>query len=297
MSPQYIRREGFVGQHLVVVPAPVRKAAAQHPLLKNLLVTDAGYFPSASGHRVERPHGASTHLMMICLHGEGWARSDDRTVRIRPGELVWLSPDIPHAYGASDSEPWTIVWAHFRGDEVSSWQRELGWTAKLPIAQLDCGVEGVTPLGLDKVYAELESGYSMQHLLGAAVALRAVFCSAIGLTKGAGSIKTAAVRTARVREQILENPARPYRLDELAKAAGLSVPHFCLLFKQQTGYAPIDFLIRQRIRKACQLLDTTDATVAAIAEKVGFEDPYYFSRCFHRIMGSSPRTYRQSVKA
>jgi transcriptional regulator GlxA family with amidase domain len=69
------------------------------------------------------------------------------------------------------------------------------------------------------------------------------------------------------------------------------------LFKQQTGYAPIDFLIRQRIRKACQLLDTTDASVAAIAEKVGFEDPYYFSRCFHRIMGSSPRTYRQSVKA
>lgn len=297
MSASPVRREGFPGQHLTVVPAPVRKAAAQHPLLKNLLVTDAGYFPKAEGHRVERPQGAATHLLILCLHGEGWAQSRDGLLKIRPGELVWFSADVPHSYGASDELPWTIVWAHFRGDEVPSWQRELGWPAKAAITQYDCGREGVSTLGLDKVYAEFESGYSMQHLLGAAVALRSVFCAAIGLTKGTGQIKTAAVRTARVREQLTDDPARSYRLDELAKAAGLSVPHFCLLFRQQTGYAPIDFLIRQRIRAACRMLDSTDITISIIASKVGFEDPYYFSRCFHRVMGLSPRAYRKSIKA
>ncbi len=109
-------------------------------------------------------------------------------------------------------------------------------------------------------------------------------------------MRNATERTASVRDEITANPARTYRLEELSNAAGLSIPHFCTLFRKLTGYAPIDFHIRQRIRRACRLLDTTQGTVASIAAEVGFEDPYYFSRCFHRIMGVAPRTYRKAVK-
>jgi AraC family transcriptional regulator of arabinose operon len=296
MQTRNIRRKGLPGHHLVVVPEPVRKAAAGHPLLRGLLVTDAGYFPTASGHRVERPLGAATHLLMVCLHGQGWIRSGGREWPVVSGEIVWLSAHAPHAYGADEENPWTIAWAHFRGEDVAAWQRELGWAAKGPITQFHGGIEGATTLGLDKVYPRLESGYSIQHLLGASVALRAVFCAAIALAKGAGTMRSAGVRTAAMREEMIANPARAYRLGELATGAGLSVPHFCLLFRQQTGYAPIDFLIRQRIRKACRLLDNTSAAVATVAAEVGFEDPYYFSRRFHRVMGLSPRAYRKSVK-
>lgn len=291
-----VRREGFAGQHMIVVPAPVRKAAVQHPLLHGLLVTDAGYFPTARGHRVDRPQGAATHLLLACLHGQGWIRGGGRTLKIAAGEIAWLSADHAHAYGADETHPWTIVWAHFCGAEAPAWQHALGWPTKGAVAQFSAGIEGVTTLGLDRVYANLEAGYSIRHLIGAAVALRAALYAAIELTKGVGATRTAAVRTAAVRDEILANPARARRLEELATRAGLSVPHFCLLFRRQTGYAPIDFLIRQRIRQACHLLDTTGAPVIAIATEVGFEDPYYFSRCFRRIMGCSPRAYRKSVK-
>jgi transcriptional regulator GlxA family with amidase domain len=92
------------------------------------------------------------------------------------------------------------------------------------------------------------------------------------------------------------SPSRSYRLGELAESAGLSVPHFINLFKKQCGFAPIDFVLRQRIRLACDLLNNTSAAVGSIAEKVGFKDPYYFSRCFTRIMGASPRGYRNALK-
>ena len=52
------RRDGFTGQHMLVLPAPLAEKAAQHPLLRGLCVTDAGYFPSARNHRVTRPSGA-----------------------------------------------------------------------------------------------------------------------------------------------------------------------------------------------------------------------------------------------
>lgn len=296
MTPVPVRRDGFAGQHFVVVPAPVRKIASKHLLLRGLLVTDAGYFPSAAGHRVERPVGATTHILIICLQGFGWVRAADREVTVRSGECVWLPADVAHAYGAADEKPWTIVYAHFTGEEVPAWRKELDWPTKSPFAvQRFSDVAGST-LGLDRVYAVLETGYSISHLLAASALLRSVFCASLEAMKSIGSASTAAERTAYVREEIVNSPARPYRLQELAANAGLSVPHFCLLFRKQSGYAPIDFLIRERVRRACRLLDTTDRAVAAIATESGFEDPYYFSRCFRRVMGTSPREYRKAIK-
>lgn len=269
---------------------------AGHRLLKGLLVTDAGYFPAAEGHRVERPHGATTHLLIICLAGRGWVRSAEKESAVAAGEVVWLPADQEHAYGAAEDDPWKVQWAHFRGEEVEAWRTELGWAARSPFGQARFDVERVAMLGLEKAYGALEEGYSLRHLLAAAGAMRSALGSLLELGQGAGRAKTAEERTAAVRDEIVAHPERAPRLEELATLAGLSVPHFSVLFRRQTGYAPIDFAIRQRIRAACRLLDTTRASITDIAAEAGFEDPYYFSRCFRRVMGTSPRAYRQRVK-
>ncbi|MDR1009725.1 MAG: AraC family transcriptional regulator [Opitutaceae bacterium] len=290
------RREGFAGQHLLVVPLPVRAQAGRNPILKNLLVTDAGYYPRAEGHRVERPQGAATHVLILCVHGSGWAKSQGRAFQVGTGDIIWLPANRPHAYGASQDDPWKILWAHFCGSEVSAWQKELGWAAKEPLGQFHIGLRPPGTLGLEKVYAQLEAGYSIQHLLAAGTALRGVFCAMLELMTSSGAVKSAEERTAAVREDMVADSSRPRTLEELATAAGLSVPHFSTLFRRQTGYAPIDFLIRERIRKACRILDGPHETVACAAAETGFNDAYYFSRCFRKIMGVSPRDYRRRVK-
>jgi AraC-like DNA-binding protein len=72
--------------------------------------------------------------------------------------------------------------------------------------------------------------------------------------------------------------------------------HFASLFRHQTGMAPIEYFIHLRIRGACRLLDTTTLTVREIGYRVGYEDPYYFSRMFRKLMGLSPRQYRELRK-
>ncbi len=290
------RREGFAGQHLVVVPEPVRRQALRHSLLRGLLVTDAGYFPHAAGHYVERQGGVSTHLIIICLTGAGWVRGPDfPETPMRAGDVVWLEARRPHAYGADESHPWTIGWVHFTGDEAAAWREQLGWAAR-PGAIGHLPPDQLADLKLDRVYAELELGYALPQLTAAAAALRASFCTAARIWAMAAPARSAAERVASVRGQLREGFARPHRLQELAAAAGLSVPHFSQLFRRQTGHAPIDYLIRQRIRRACRLLDTTDQSVAAIAAEVGYDDAYYFTRCFRRVMGCPPRAYRRIVK-
>jgi transcriptional regulator GlxA family with amidase domain len=79
----------------------------------------------------------------------------------------------------------------------------------------------------------------------------------------------------------------------LARMASLSLSHFFALFKRQTGFAPMDYFIRLRMQRACELLDATTLSVKEIAGKLGYEDPFYFSRVFKCVNGMAPTEYRR----
>jgi AraC-like DNA-binding protein len=85
---------------------------------------------------------------------------------------------------------------------------------------------------------------------------------------------------------------QPLHVARLAKAAHISPSHFFVLFKRWTGFSPIDYLIRLRMREACRLLGSTALSVKEIAAEMGYEDPFYFSRVFKAVHGLAPTDYR-----
>jgi AraC-like DNA-binding protein len=92
------------------------------------------------------------------------------------------------------------------------------------------------------------------------------------------------------------NVARSLTLQELSRHIGLSPTRYSALFREQTGSSPVDHHIRLRMQAACHYLDTTALSVKEVAAKLGYDDTYYFSRIFQKILGSSPLAYRRSVK-
>jgi len=84
--------------------------------------------------------------------------------------------------------------------------------------------------------------------------------------------------------------------DALAALASFSRSRYVDLFKQQTGYAPIDYFIRLRLHRACQLLDTADASVTALANELGYEDALYCTRAFRAVVEMAPTAYRRMRK-
>jgi len=287
--------EGFHGQHLVVLPSQVRRTAEKHPLLRGLLVTDAGVFPRAIDHRVSRPKGAPTTLLIFCTAGSGWARIEGRRFDIAPGMLAWLPPKRAHEYGTTENAPWTIEWAHFTGDETDAWRELLQLPPEGGVVTV--GPSIATDFQLGAVWKFLELGYSLANLVAASASLRTTL-SALSQHRAHehDAARSADERVAASIRWMQSHLAQSIRLEELAELAAVSIPHYCTLFKRQTGFAPIDWLIRLRIQRACQLLDTTSENVATIGARVGFSDPYYFTRCFRRIMGQPPREYRQVAK-
>src|SRR5215472_6381175 len=82
----------------------------------------------------------------------------------------------------------------------------------------------------------------------------------------------------------------------LAAEVGKSVSHFFKLFREQTGYAPINYWNHLRVQHACILLTTTAMRVKEISIRFGYRDYLYFSRVFKLSMGVSPSTYRLATK-
>ncbi len=68
---------------------------------------------------------------------------------------------------------------------------------------------------------------------------------------------------------------------------------FARLFKQQTGYPPQDYIRRKRVEHASKLLYHTDLSIKQISEECGFQDRYYFTRVFSRIVGGAPASFRK----
>lgn len=274
----------------------MREAARSHVLLRGLHVTDAGYFPSAAQHWVERPRGAPTSLVILCFRGAGWVRRGRREWAVGPGDLVWLGEGEPHAYGAAAEDPWTIGWVHFSGAEVPHWRRFLQACAATDDGPFNVRADRLDQIGLGQVSLALGRGLAMRHQLTAATALRSVFCR-VGeaLVERPGS-RSARERVAASVEALRTDWKRAHRLAELAATAGMSVTHYSAHFRALTGFAPIDYLMRQRIGEACRLLDGSELTVAEVAAAVGYADPYYFTRCFRRVMMCSPRHYRKVPK-
>src|SRR5262245_43937915 len=92
-------------------------------------------------------------------------------------------------------------------------------------------------------------------------------------------------------------PERPWRVGELASLCAMSRSAFAERFRALTGDSPIRYLTRYRLARAATRLRTTDASLAEIGRRAGYESVFSFSRAFKRAFGVPPRAYREGKVA
>ncbi|MGE9292684.1 MAG: helix-turn-helix domain-containing protein [Puniceicoccales bacterium] len=88
--------------------------------------------------------------------------------------------------------------------------------------------------------------------------------------------------------------ADPIGIEEVAEAAGVSVSHLHMLFRQHLDETPHQYLIQKRMRVAGHTLVTTDDPIKAIASDVGYLNTENFCRAFRKFFGKSASEYRQA---
>ena len=286
------RMDGFPGQQSYVIPEKILNIIRQSPICKDLHLTDIGYYPTASHHFRERSRGIEQTILIYSVEGSGKIIVGKKEIELPKDHFFIIPGGTPHAYAANLDDPWSIYWIHFTGTKA----KHLAQPVLQPVPVQRTKISRISErLNLfNEIFYNLERGFSIEILEYANLCLSKLLATFTHLSQYRSfNEQLTKDPVNKSINYMLENINRKFKLEELAHAAGLSTSHFSRLFLSRTGHSPIDYFIQLKIQRSCKLLDKLSLTIADVARESGFDDQFYFSRQFRKVMNMSPSQYRK----
>lgn len=287
------KKDSFEGERMIVLPQLVIETLTTNTFTKHLHLTDIGIFPNAKYHIRERLQGAKENILIYCIDGKGYIEMYGDKKQLMPNQYYIIPKNTAHKYYADVRNPWTIYWIHFDGTNAEHFILGNEYPREIPVSHSSRFEERLQLFG--EILMTLDDNFSVTNLE----------YSSVLLTQFLGSLKYFShYRKVKEIEQndviskatrfIKDNLNRKIKVEEIAVFCNLSLSHFCLLFKKQTSHTPVEYITMLRIQKACNLLCFSRFKINEIANQVGYDDAFYFTRIFTKTMGVSPKEYRVS---
>ena len=236
-------------------------------------------------------------------------RSDDENLILSQGEIVFHRPNEFHSIKALDSSPnffvvsfvcksplmiylekyHTILNKTLHGF-ISSIIKEAETTYEIP--KNDPSLKKLikketAPIGgeqLIKTYLEQFLIFLIRNI---------VKKEAPSVFPSKESMETHLVSSAK--RLLAEKAEEPFRVNDLCISLGYSKSYLSKLFHEQTGETIANFAIREKIKRAKQLIRDENLNFAQISDRLAFDNPQYFSRVFKRITGMTPTEFKSSL--
>ncbi|NYT66830.1 helix-turn-helix domain-containing protein [Alcaligenaceae bacterium] len=271
-----------------IVPQYLLDKMQKNTLTRGLYIRAAGYYPNAAGHHVSRSAHADD-LLLYCMGGEGCVQVNGVVHPVTKGSLIMLPKGVAHSYGASLQQPWTMYWIHFSGLDVAAFWQHLGFCEERPVSSI-----GLAPRFTSDFQILMQIGTTdfLENSLVYGANLLRQMLSLVRVMQHQNIESRSRFSLDAIHELMYESLHMDLDLDMLAQAANMSRAAFCRRYKTVTGTSPYKHYLYLKMERACQLLGTTDQSVARVAELMGYSDTYYFSRIFRNMMGMPPSQYR-----
>lgn len=273
-----------------------RLVGSEHPLDRlTLKIRDIEKIKSTTGWVLPQQH-TSSYILVMVTGGEALLTLDHRSVNIRAQGVYSCVPESTFGLASFGEEGAEVTLVRFDlyeevTDDTSSLRliketplfrsgREL---AVAPTLQLAFHCEEMNNLwhsgkAMDRFHAYMEFQQILVHVTEAHTSLK----------------EDSQMLIQRTKEYIDEHSNENLTVELLAGMAGLSPKYYVDLFKRRYGMSTTDYISGLRINRAKQFMASTDLRLRDIAHQVGYQDEFYFSRKFKKIVGVSPSVYMNS---
>jgi AraC-like DNA-binding protein len=223
----------------------------------------------------DESHLHDWHELVMILGGEYAAECEGQSVTSRPGTVLY--------YGRGRRHAWRTTRPGFIEYYLLQFERATDDAASpLPFFARD---NDGRMLNLFRRMEELFSAGKQSALLDS-------YLDVVLNEFTASAAQSERAWLARVRSFIYSRLERPIRLEELARAAGLSPFHFSRVFKKKLGVSPMRYLRQVRAEAALPLLQGTDLPHKVIAREIGLANERDLYRLFMDVRGTPPSALR-----
>ena len=284
------KSDSFYGDRSVVLSQKQLDVLKSNPITRDLYITDIGFYPHAKNHFKNRGEGIDQHILIYCIDGKGTIQVQSQRFLIKANEFFIIPASEEHKYWSDASAPWSIYWLHFGGKHSFCFRE---YFAK--IMQIEQSVRAKTDDRLrlfNEILTALESGFSSENVNYANMCLHSLLASFfyIETFRGVkGYHSSLPVDRAIIFMQ--ENINMMLTVRDLSAHVGLSESHFSKVFRNKTGSSPLDYFISLKMQEAIRLLTNQSLKIKEVAYRLGYHDPYYFTRIFTKQIGASPGSF------
>lgn len=243
------------------------------------------------------PATRNHYLFHYIINGQGTlvaadSKGFDYTYHLRTGQGFLISPKQRTHYFADEHNPWEYTWLEFDGLKAQEFLTLAGLSVDDPV--YISNVPNMQRTVRDELlYIAHHGEESSLNLIGH------MYLFLDALQKSSNRRKATVegkLRDFYVREAINfveNNYFNDISVEDIARFCNLNRSYFGKLFREVAGTTPQEFLIRYRMTKACEFLETSNDSIGKISQMVGYPSQLHFSRSFKKTLGMSPREWRK----
>ena len=243
------------------------------------------------------PRGRLDYQLIYISAGQVYFNFDNKEIEtvIKAGNMVLFRPKEFQKYEYYGIDKTEVYWVHFTGSDVKNILRNYG--IKDDLHYFFVG----TSLEYERIYkkmiSELQRCQDNYEEMLSILMRQLLICIHRELQKERKISDIYLDNEMDMATQYFtDNYSSDISIEEYASSRGMSISWFIRNFKKFTGITPMHFIVATRISNAQLLLETTKYSISEISRIVGYDNPLYFSRLFHKVKGFAPSEYRKSIK-
>ena len=287
--------DGFKNEKAIVTPYNIRSYQAKNAITRNLYITHIGYYPRAKFHYRERPDGSPENILIYCEEGNGYISCFGEEHYLTRNQVFIIPANTPHSYQSNNQNPWSIYWLHFCGEFVPIFSSIINQVINLEESDKSRFSDRIQLF--EEMYQNLEMGYNFENLEYVSFCLMHYLASLkyMNQFREVKKVKETDIIQKSI-QYMKEHLETKMTLEDISQHMGYSLSHFGAIFLQRTSYSPLEYYNQLKIQRACSYLQFSDLKLKEIAFRLGYYDPFHFSKAFKKEMEITPKEYRKRYK-
>lgn len=234
-----------------------------------------------------RPNGFPDFQWIYVEKGFLYVYKGKKEIVVPANHGILLFPNEPQHYIDCAKDNTHTYWIHFGGTKASSLLSDLGLFKKeLFFIKNDSVVKKILNSIIDELLQKRP--YYNERAIAELINLLVEIKRSESENKNISQALTIKKICKKMQTEYTKNISNQNYADE----CGMSLAYFIRSFKEVTGKSPQSYITYLRIEAAKGLLSSTKEPISTIARLVGYQDPLYFTRCFTKTEGISPKEYR-----